>query len=104
MTSATATWTSSWKVFQDTCHRSHQKGQLDEYLTADHILSRIKEHFITCATSVELSDEASIARVSSCVKALVLIFQYSRERKKFFRAGQTQRGVTVTAENTFKGL
>ena len=58
-----------------------EKGQLDEYLTADHIKSRIKQHFITCATSVELSDQDSIARVSSCVKALVLIFQYSRKRK-----------------------
>ena len=58
-----------------------EKEQLDVYLTAEHIKSRIKEHFITCATSVELSDEASIARVSSCVKALLLIFQYSRKRK-----------------------
>jgi Family of unknown function (DUF6535) len=58
-----------------------EKGQLDEYLTADHIESRIRQHFITCATSVELSDEASIARVSSCVKALVLIFQYSHRNK-----------------------
>jgi hypothetical protein len=58
-----------------------EKAQLDEYLTAEHIKSRIKEHFITCATSAELSDEASIARVSSCVKALLLIFQYSRKRK-----------------------
>jgi hypothetical protein len=58
-----------------------EKGQLDEYLTAEHIKSRIKQHFITCATSVELSDQDSIARVSSCVKALVLIFQYSRECK-----------------------
>jgi hypothetical protein len=58
-----------------------EKGQLDEYLTAEHIHSRIKQHFITCATSVELSDEASIARVSSCVKALVLIFQYSRKNE-----------------------
>jgi hypothetical protein len=59
-----------------------EKGQLDEYLTAEHIKSRIKEHFITCATSVELSDKASIARVSSCVKALLRIFQYSRKCKE----------------------
>jgi hypothetical protein len=58
-----------------------EKSQLDEYLTAEHIKSRIKEHFITCATSAELSDEASIARVSSCVKALLLIFRYSRKCK-----------------------
>ena len=59
-----------------------EKSQLDEYLTAEHIKSRIKQHFITCATSAELSDEASIARVSSCVKALQLIFQYSRKCKE----------------------
>ena len=58
-----------------------EKGQLDEYLTAEHIKRRIKHHFVTCATSIELSDQASIARVSSCVKALLLIFQYSRKRK-----------------------
>ena len=57
-------------------------GQLDQYLTADFILNRIKEHFITCATSAEISDEASITRVSSSVKALLDIFQYSRMRKE----------------------
>ena len=56
--------------------------KLDQYLTAEPILRRIKEHFMTCATSVELSDEARIARVSSCVKALLRIFQYSRECKQ----------------------
>ena len=59
-----------------------KKGQLDKYLTTDYILGRIREHFITCATSVELSDKASIDRVSFCVKALWLIFQYSRKRKE----------------------
>ena len=59
-----------------------EKGQLDHYLTADHVLSRIREHFISCATSVELSDEARIARVSSCAKALMRISQYSRKRKE----------------------
>ena len=39
---------------------------------------------MTCATSVELSDEASTARVSSCIKALLVIFQYSRECKAKF--------------------
>ena len=53
-----------------------KKGQLDNDLTADYILSRIKEHLLTCVTSVELSDEASIARVSSSVKALLRIFQH----------------------------
>jgi hypothetical protein len=59
-----------------------KKGQLDQYLTADPILCRIKEHFITCATSVELSDDTSTARVSFCAKALWLIFQYSCECKE----------------------
>ena len=59
-----------------------KKDQLDEYLTTDHILRRIKEHYITCVTAVELSDEASIARVSACVTALKLIFQYSRKCKE----------------------
>jgi hypothetical protein len=59
-----------------------KKDQLDEYLTTHYILRRIKEHYITCVTTVELSDEASIARVSACVKALVLIFQYSRKCKE----------------------
>ena len=57
---------------------------LDEYLTSDHVLTRIKGHFITGATSTKLSDQARIARVSSCVEALVLIFQYSRKRKGGF--------------------
>ena len=58
-----------------------EEDQLDQYLTAEPILNRIKEHFISCATSV-LSDEASLARVSSCVKALLRIFKYSREQKE----------------------
>jgi len=62
---------------------SHTKqDRLDEYLTADYFLRRIKEHFITCATSEELSEEESLARVSSCVEALLLIFENSRERNK----------------------
>jgi hypothetical protein len=56
-----------------------KKSQLDQYLTAKHILSRIKEHLMSSATSVELSDKASIDRASSCVKALLHIFQYRRE-------------------------
>jgi hypothetical protein len=59
-----------------------RKDKLDDYLTDEPILSRIKEHFISCATSVELSDEARIARVSSCVKALLRIYQYSSECKQ----------------------
>ena len=59
-----------------------QRGLLDEYLTAGYVLTRIKGHLITCATSVELSEEASITRVFSCVQALRLIFENSRERHR----------------------
>jgi hypothetical protein len=59
-----------------------EKGQLDEYLTPEHIKTRIKGHFVTCATSVELSEEESIKRAFSCVNALRLIFDNSRERKR----------------------
>ena len=59
-----------------------KRDLLDDYLTADHVLARINGHFITCATSVELSDDASITRVFSCVQALRLIFENSRERHR----------------------
>jgi hypothetical protein len=59
-----------------------KRDLLDDYLTADHVLTRINGHFITCATSVELSEDASIARVFSCVHALRLIFDNSRERHR----------------------
>ena len=62
---------------------SHTKmGQLDGYLTADHILRRIKHHFMTCATSVEISDETIIDRVSFSVEALRLIFQQCLKPKQ----------------------
>ena len=64
-------------------YSTHTKtDQLDEYLTTNYILRRIKEHYITCITTVGLSDEARIARVSACVTALKLIFQYSRKCKE----------------------
>jgi hypothetical protein len=59
-----------------------KRDLLDDYLTADYVLTRIKGHFITCAASVELSEDASIARVFSCVQALRLIFENSRERHR----------------------
>ena len=59
-----------------------EKDQLDKYLTAEHITNRIKGHLITCATSVEVSDEESITRVFPCVKALLLIFEYSRKHSR----------------------
>ena len=64
------------------CSSHTKRDQLDDYLTTNHILRRIKEHYITCVTTVKLSDEASIARVSACVTALRLIFQYSRKCKE----------------------
>ena len=68
---------------------SHTKvDKLDQYLNVYPILHHIKEYLMTCATSVELSDEARIARVSSCVKALLHIFQYSRESKQKSPDGQ----------------
>src|SRR5258707_6499051 len=62
--------------------RHTKKDGLDDYLNANYILRRIKEHLITCATSVELSNEASIARVSFCVQAIWRIFKDYRERNK----------------------
>jgi len=51
-------------------------AQLNEYLTTDYILERINEHFLMCATLLELSEEASISCVLCCVKSLQLIFQH----------------------------
>ena len=59
----------------------NKKDNLGQYLTAHPVLSRIMEHFMTCATPLELSDDASTSRVFSCVKALLFIFKYSWERK-----------------------
>jgi hypothetical protein len=56
--------------------RRTKQDQLDQYLTAEPILDRIREHFLTCATSLELSEEESTSRVLSCVKSLRLIFQH----------------------------
>jgi hypothetical protein len=81
-----------------------EKGQLDEYITAEYITGRIKQHFITCATSVELSDEDSIARVASCVKVLVLIYQYSRKCKGGSSEPDKLKRSYSHSENTFKGL
>ena len=51
-------------------------AQLNEYLTADYILERIRKHFLTCATSLELSEETRISRVLCCVRSLQLISQH----------------------------
>jgi hypothetical protein len=56
-----------------------ERDQMYDYLTGDYALGRIREHFLTCATSLELSEEASISRVLCCVKSLRLIFRRSIE-------------------------
>ena len=58
-----------------------KKDNLGQYLTDYPVQNRIREHFMTCATSLELSDDASTSRVFSCVKALLFIFKCSWERK-----------------------
>ena len=68
---------------------SHTKvDKLDQYLNVYPILHHIKEYLMTCAMSVDLSDETRITRVSSCVKTLLHIFQYSRESKQKSPDGQ----------------
>jgi hypothetical protein len=54
--------------------RHTNEEKLDTYIMDDYILGRIREHFLTCATSSELSEEESIARVLCCIKSLRLIF------------------------------
>ncbi|KAI0290606.1 hypothetical protein BC826DRAFT_938103, partial [Russula brevipes] len=55
--------------------RHTKRDPLNDYLTADYILKRTKEHFMTCATSSELSDEAGTSRVSRCINSLRHMFQ-----------------------------
>jgi hypothetical protein len=54
--------------------RHTNEEKLGSYIMDDYILGRIREHFLTCATSSELSEEESIARVLCCIKSLRLIF------------------------------
>jgi len=51
------------------------KQSLSEQRMLDYIIERIKEHFLTCATSRGLSEESCIARVSACVNSLRLVFK-----------------------------
>jgi len=56
---------------------SHLTGpRIAVQLTASYIIERIMGHFLTCATSYSLSEEACIARVSACINSLRLIFEY----------------------------
>ena len=52
-----------------------EQERLQEQLMAKYIIERIKEHFLTCATSHGLPEDACIARVSACVNSLRLIFK-----------------------------
>ncbi len=49
-------------------------------LTAEYILKRIKGHFMACAASLELSEEACMNRVQACVNSLQTIFKSSTEQ------------------------
>ena len=48
-----------------------------EGLRDDGVPGRIREHFTTCVTSVELSQEESMSRASSCINSLRLISETS---------------------------
>ena len=48
-----------------------------EGLREDGVPGRIREHFKTCVTSVELSQEETMSRASSCINSLRLIFEAS---------------------------
>jgi hypothetical protein len=50
-------------------------NHLPKVLTEEYILKRIREHFMTCATSLELSEEACMTRVLACVNSLQTIFK-----------------------------
>ena len=48
-----------------------------EGLRDDGVPGRVREHFTTCVTSVELSQEESMSRASSCINSLRLISETS---------------------------
>jgi hypothetical protein len=55
---------------------------LPKVLTASYILKRIREHFMTCATSLELPQEACVNRVVACVDSLRTIFKISADQPR----------------------
>jgi hypothetical protein len=55
---------------------------LPKVLTAKYILKRIREHFMTCATSLELGEEACVNRVIACVNSLRTIFKISADQPR----------------------
>ncbi|KAH9043979.1 hypothetical protein EDB84DRAFT_851045 [Lactarius hengduanensis] len=64
---------------------------LPKVLTAGYILKRIREHFMTCATSLELSEEACVNRVVACVNSLRTIFKISAEQPRNRDEDNTQK-------------
>jgi hypothetical protein len=58
--------------------------ELPEVLTAPHILQRIRKHLLTCVTAMELSEQARINRVSSCIESLRVIL-YLRTSGKLLK-------------------
>ena len=61
------------------------KEDLPEVLTAPHILERIREHLLTCVRATNLSEEARVKRVSTCVESLrvILLLRTSAERLNY---------------------
>jgi len=55
---------------------------LPKVLTEEYILKRIREHFMTCATSLWLSEEACMTRVLACVNSLRTIFNFKTSTKQ----------------------
>jgi hypothetical protein len=55
--------------------------ELPEVLTAPYILQRIREHLLTCVTTTELSEQARIKRVSTCVESLRVILHLRTSAK-----------------------
>jgi hypothetical protein len=53
---------------------------LPKVLTARYILKRIREHFMTCATSLELGGDECVNRVVACVNSLRTIFKISADQ------------------------
>jgi len=51
------------------------RDHFPKVLTAEYILKRTRGHFMTCATSLELSEEACMNRVLTCVNSLRTIFK-----------------------------
>ena len=48
---------------------------LPKVLNAKYILKRIREHFMTCTTSLELGEEACVNRLIACINSLRTIFK-----------------------------